>query len=93
MAFYERLCGGKLRHSGYRYWQLEDAKANPTDALVYKAKQLAQALGMTDEQLDDWIAGPRMSSGACDGVDTASAYWLRRAIEGLRAIGRRKKIR
>lgn len=90
MAFYESRCGGRLSHSSPGYWAGEDARANPTDALAHKAVALARGLGLSPEQLDDWIAGPHMSSGAAPNVQDASAYWLRRAIEGLKAIGRRR---
>jgi len=90
MAFYEARCGGSLRSFSAGYWAGQDAKANPTDALVCRVRREAHGLGMNDQMLDLFIAGPHMSSGACESVATAPAYWLRRCLEALKAIARRR---
>jgi len=93
MAFYESRCGGALAGFTAGYWQREDAKANPTDALIYRLRQEARSLGISDRQLDLFIAGKHMSGGACDSVETATAYWLRRCLEALKAIAKRAATR
>ena len=90
MAFYESRAGGALRGFTRGYWQGQDAQANPTDALVHRVRQEAYRMGMSDRQLDLFIAGPHMSGGACESVETAPAYWLRRCLEALKAIGARR---
>ena len=90
MAFYEARCGGRLRGFTAGYWQDQDAKADPTDALVHRVRQEAYALRMSDRQLELFLAGPHMSGGACETVETATAYWLRKCLEALKAIRRRE---
>ena len=89
MAFYELRAGGSLRGCSPGYWQSEDARANRTDALVYACRREARAMGLSDRQLDAFVAGSHMSNGACADVATATAYWLRKLLDGLKAIRRR----
>lgn len=93
MRFYEDRAGGRLPGCTAGYWAQQDDQANPTDALVHLCRKHAAALGMTVEQLDAFVAGEHMSRGACVDVETATAYWLRRLLEGLKAMARRKNIR
>lgn len=92
MAFYEsRSPHGKLRGFTVGYWQGQDQLANPTDLLVHRCGEEARRLGLSAEQLDAFLAGPHMSSGVCETVTTAPAYWLRRLLQGLIEIQRRKR--
>jgi len=97
MAFYEQFAGGDLGHLGFRftagYWRDEDLRANPLDPLRHRLRADAAAIGLSGESLDAFLAGEHMSCGACSGVDDASAYWLRRAIEACKAIRRRGGLR
>jgi len=89
MAFYEARCGGRLMGARTGYWQAEDEKASPTDALLFRVRQLALKLGMGDVGLSAFLAGPHISSGQYDDVATCPAYWLRKLLEGVKAIRRR----
>lgn len=90
MAFYEDRAGGCLKGNTPGYWRGQDQLANPTDALVYRVRREAAALGMTDRALDGFLASSHMSSGACQDVATAPAYWLRRLLQGLLAMKKRR---
>ena len=86
MAFYERRCGGALEGNTAGYWQAENDKANPTDGLVFACRKIAGRLGLSNGQLDAFLAGRHMSCGACQSLEGAPAYWLRKLLEGLKAI-------
>jgi len=90
MAFHESRCGGRLARCTPGYWSAEDARANPTDSLVYRIRAEASALGMTEAGLDAFLAGEHMSRGACESVATAPAYWLRKLLQGLIEIRKRR---
>jgi len=89
MAFYERRAGGQLGHAAPGYWQYEDAKANPLDGLRHRARTLAGRLGLDDLSLDRFVSGRRMTNGLYQDLAECPAYWLRRVIEGLKAMERR----
>lgn len=94
MALYERLAGGSLASIGLPhtagYWAAELARACPADALRFHLMRLAAEVGLTGSRLDAWIAGDRLSHGACTGVADAPPYWLQRAVEGVKAMRRRQ---
>ena len=93
MAFYESRCAsGRAGHlPGFTpgYWKGQDETANPTDAIVFRIRREAKALGLNQARLNAFLAGPHMSSGAYDDVTACPAYWLRKLLEGLKAIRRR----
>jgi len=91
MAFYEARCGGRLMGARTGYWTAEDEKASPTDALVRRCRQEADALGMGPAEVNHFLAGGHMSSGQYDDLATCPAYWLRKLLEGLKAIGKRQQ--
>jgi len=93
MAFYEARCGGRMGACTAGYWAGENAKANPTDSLVYRIRAEAAALDMTEPSLDAFLAGEHMSRGACESVATAPAYWLRKLLQGLIEIRKRRQQR
>ena len=93
MAFWEHKAGGTLASFTESYWQAEDAKANPTDAVIHRIRTEAAALGLGRQQLDAFAAGKHMSNGRYATVDQMPAYWLRRCLEGLKAIRRRRDSR
>jgi len=93
MAFYEQRSGGPLRGFTPGYWSAEDRDANPADALRYRVRRMAAEMGLPADELDRFIAGKHMSSGACAGLDDAGAYWLRSTIEALKVIRRRGQRR
>lgn len=93
MAHYEGLCeriGVQLARTP-NYWRDEDAKANPTDALVYRVGKQAQEMGLSPEQLDAFVAGKHMTNGRYSTVKELSMYWLVRLTEALRKIAERKR--
>ena len=65
MAVYEQRAGGRMPGCTPGYWQDEDRKANPSDGLRHLVRQAAAELGVDP---DRFIAGERMSRGACDGL-------------------------
>jgi hypothetical protein len=90
MAFYEVKSNGRLSGFTEWYWRDQDRLANPLDALRHRLRTDAYAMiGWRGDKLDAFIAGPHMSSGDCECVNDASAYWLRRCIEAVKAIYRR----
>ncbi len=93
MAFYECRCSGRLAGSTAGYWQAQDAQANPTDALVFACRKAGSGLGLSNGKLDAFLAGRHMSRGACESLDTATAYWLRRLLDGLKAIAKRRRAK
>jgi len=90
LAFYEDRAGGSLAGFTAGYWRGEDRKANPTDAIAWRCRQEAQAMGLAADQLDAFVAGPHMSRGAYATLADCPAYWLRKVLEGLKAIRRRR---
>ena len=97
MAHYEMTAGGDLGPLGFNfsrdYWKAEADKASPADGQREHLRRLAVQIGMTPASLDAWLAGPKMSSGACTGLADCPPYWLGRAIEGAKAISQRGGLR
>ena len=97
MAHYELTAGGDLGELGFfstpGYWKAEAAKALPSDGQRELLRRLAGQIGMTPASLDAFLAGPKMSSGACAGLADCPPYWLGRAIEACKAIGKRGGLR
>ena len=97
MAHYERACGGDLSTIGCRtgkgYWQREADKALPGDGQRQLLASLAGQIGMAPAVLDSFLAGPKMSSGACTGLADCPPYWLGRAVEACKAIAKRGGLR
>jgi len=91
MAFYEGHCGGRLAGCTPGYWASEDAKANPTDSMVHRINCEAKALGMSPRQLDAFVAGSHMTNGKFDTLAACPAYWLRRVLQALLEIRKRKR--
>ena len=93
MAHYEMTAGGDLSVLGFRsdrgYWQRERDKACPADGQREVLRRLASQIGMAPAVLDSFLAGPKMSSGACTGLADCPPYWLGRAIEAAKAILKR----
>jgi hypothetical protein len=90
MAFYEKHCGGQIGDFTRGYWAAEDAKANPLDSLRFRVNKLAAEMGWTPADVDAFLHSKHMSSGIYGSVEEASAYWLTRLLEGLKAIRQRK---
>ena len=97
MAHYEMVAGGDLStmgfHSDRGYWQRECEKALPSDSQREMLRRLAEQIGMAPAALDAFLAGPKMSSGACTGLADCPPYWLGRAIEAAKAILKRGGLR
>ena len=93
MAFYEARAGGHLGGFTPGYWQGEDREANPGDSMRRRIRSEADALGLSPAKLDGFIAGPHMSNGLFAGLDEAQPYWLRKILEGLKAIRTRRERR
>ena len=93
MAFFEKRAGGTLPRSTAGYWQEQDVQANPRDAYVHNIHGLARGLGLTDKQLDDFIAGPKMSNGLYSCLDDAPVAWLAKILNALRAMTKRKECK
>ena len=93
MAHYEMVAGGDLSalgfHSDRGYWQREAEKSMPADGQRELLRRLASQIGMAPAVLDAFLAGPKMSSGACTGLADCPPYWLGRAIEAAKAILKR----
>ena len=90
MAWYENRAGGKLRGSDPGYWQLEERRADPGDAVRYAIEREATALGWTRDRLEQWIGGVHMTSGAFRTLRDLPPYWLKRVLDGLLAIRKRE---
>jgi len=93
MAHYEIVAGGDLGVLGCSckpgYWRAEADKAAPADSQREHLRRLACQIGMAPAALDAFLAGPKMSSGACTGLADCPPYWLGRAIEACKAIVKR----
>lgn len=91
MAFWETRSGGCLDGFTPRYWQRADAEKNPTDRLCWRIRQEAAELALTAGQVDAFLAGKHMSGGRYHTVQEAPAYWLRRVLQALIEIRKRRK--
>lgn len=91
MAFFEARCGGRLAGNTPGYWAAEHARANPRDGLLYRIRQVAGALGMSPQALDEFLHGPHCSSGLYATLDEAPVRWLAKLLEGLKAIQRQRQ--
>jgi len=89
MAFFEARAGGRLRRSTAGYWACEDAKANRRDPLIWRIRQEAVALGMSDA--DAFLAGPHCSGGRYQSLAEAPTRWLAKCLEALKAMRRRRE--
>lgn len=90
MAFYEDRAGGRLPGFTEGYWQSQDKKANPTDRITWRCRKEARDLGLSAGQLDAFVAGPHMSRGAYATLADCPAYWLRKVLQALVEIHRRR---
>jgi len=93
MAHYEGLCeqiGVQLARTA-NYWRDENAKSNPTDALVYRVGKQAREMGLSPEQLDAFVAGKHMTNGQYPTVNELPMYWLIRLTEALKTIFERNE--
>jgi len=87
MAFYEdRFDGRQVPGFTAGYWRAQSDEANPTDAQVHRARLIARRMGWSDADLDRWACGPRMAGGQYERIEEMPAYWMRRVIDGLRAM-------
>lgn len=91
MAWYETEAAklGKQLAATAGYWADELAKAEKGDGLRHRLRAVARRLGWDAATLDRFIAGPRMSRGAAADAQTASTYWLWRAVNALQAMEKR----
>jgi hypothetical protein len=92
MAFYEGHCNGQLNGCTPGYWASEDERANPTDAITHRINCEAQALDMSPQQLDQFVAGKHMTDGKFDTLAACSAYWLHRVLQALLEIRKRRRL-
>lgn len=92
MAFWETHAGGTLPGFTREYWQGEDSRSNPTDALIYRVRREAAGLGWTDANTEAFLKGKHMSSGACERLADAPAYWLHRLLEAIKVMKRRAAV-
>ena len=90
MAFYEDRCGGSLPRYTPGYWRDRDAQQNPLERYLYAIRREAAALAMTADDVDRFLASKHVSGGVYQSVEAAPAYWLRRLLDALVAIRRRK---
>jgi len=91
MAFYEtQYLQGCVPGFTAGYWARQDREANPTDAVLHRIEQLRAALGLPKDKLDEFIHGPHFTRGLYRGIDELPAVWLRKLLEALKAIARRK---
>ena len=97
MAHYEMTAGGDLGKIGFAftpgYWRDQADRACPADGQRELLSRLAVQIGMAPAALDAFLAGPKMSSGACTGLADCPPYWLRKAIEAAKAILARGGLR
>ncbi len=89
VAHYERAAGGQLAGFSAAYWADQDGTAGPGDSLRWRIRREAREIGLTDSQLESFLAGPHMTCGDHRRLDDAPAYWLARLLEGLKAMKRR----
>lgn len=90
MAFYEQRCGGRLDGFTAGYWGGEDLAANDTASMLHRVGELAAELSLAPDKLDEFIAGDHFTRGQYQHVGDLPAVWLRKLIEALKAISRRR---
>jgi len=90
MAFLEGRAGGRLRGNTAGYWQAAYEKEDPESALRYKARALAEDLGMDSGDLDRFIASDRVSGGRARDLGSAPRWALRKLVEALKAMSQRR---
>jgi len=86
MAFLEERAGGQLKGNTPGYWAGQDATANPRDPIIYRIRQTASKLGLSNEQIDAFLAGPHCSSGRYESLADAPTRWCVKVLEGLKQI-------
>ena len=91
MAFYEGRSGGRLKGFAAGYWAGQDAEANPTDALIWRIKQQGNRLAMDTERIEAFMGSKHMSGGQYSTLSAAPAYWLRRLLQALIEMTKRKR--
>lgn len=94
MAFYEGLADkrpGVSLGSTPDYWRRQAAAAGDLDAMRWKVRQEATALGYDEEHLSNFLASDKLSRGACRDLDTCPVYWLTRLLNALKAMRQRKE--
>lgn len=92
MAFFEHEAGGRLHGCDAGYWQKEMETARPADALLWRIRRDAAALGWAEADLDAFVAGPRMSGGRFARLADAPAPWLVKILEALKAMRGRQEV-
>lgn len=90
MAFFEHEAGGRLHGCDAGYWQKEMETARPADALLWRIRSDARALGWTAADLNAFLAGPRMSGGRFASIGSTPAVWLVKILEALKAMRARR---
>ena len=100
MAHYEHLAGKQLARFSAGYWRDAD-QANrrkaeggpaPTDRLKWRIAREAEAMGMTNDDVDRFLSSDKMSSGLFLTVADADAYWLNRLLQSLIEMRKRAGI-
>jgi len=91
MAYFEYEAGGRLKGCDAGYWQREMATARPADALLWRIRSDAKALGWTQADLDAFVAGPNMSGGRFTTLDETPAVWLVKVLEAMKAMRGRQR--
>jgi cytochrome c2 len=91
MAHYEsRSPGGQIAGNTPGYWQTEDRKVTSGEAgrqaKIAMIRKACAQLNWSDQTLNNFLCGPRMSSGLFGHADEASDYWLRKCLQALLAI-------
>jgi len=96
MAFYEDRAGGCLHGNTAGYWaaaharnEARDGDGSP-DRLTWRIRRTAEQLGWTELDVEAFLASEHCSSGRFVRLADANAYWLRRCLDGLQAIARRR---
>ncbi len=93
MAFYEGKAGGRLQGHTRGYWKAQHDRnetRGPNDRLLWRIRREAGPLGLGDGEINAFLASEHMSSGRHSDVNTASAYWLRRLLQALIEIRKRR---
>jgi hypothetical protein len=89
MAFFEGQCAGQLPRSSPGYWFGESMRADGTDSLRVAVERERTALGWSPETLEAFLAGPHLSAGKCPRLADATAYWLSRLLDAMKAMRKR----
>jgi len=92
MAFLEHTSGGRLTGCDAGYWQGEMATARPADALLWRIRRDAVALGWNEAHLNEFLASDRMSSGRFTRIEETPAVWLVKVLEALKAMRARHGV-